>query len=80
MDVMLNRDGGKLCVASRLLLACLNMLPVSASEAEDNINEFRDNLITVLTTDNRYIAGVGKTFNELRSSLVGLPLVTDSWA
>ena len=77
MDVMLNRDGGKLCVASRLLLACLNMLPVSASEGEDNINEFRDNLITVLARDT---AGVGKTFNELRSSLVGLPLVTDSWA
>ena len=31
----------------------------------DNINEFRDNLI----------AGVIKTFNELRSSLVGLTLV-----
>ena len=78
MDVMLNRDGDySPCVASRLLLACLNMFPVSVSQGEDNINEFRDNLITVLTRDT---AGVGKTFNELRSSLVGLPLVTDSWA
>ena len=59
-------------------VACLNMLPVNITDGdEDNINEFRDNLITVLARDT---AGVGKTFNELRSSLVGLPLVTDSWA